>query len=157
MVSMTKGNWSLSGVSGLGLAYYRATMKTRFPKGRQGFTLVEIMIVVAIIALLASIAVPGFLRARKRSQASRIINDLRLIDGAVDMYAIENNKSTGNVVNIADWTKYMKTGTNLYITGKDILGNAYGNQAVDTIPKVTSGTFNALSDVAPDSFWSPYH
>ena len=49
-----------------------------------GFTLVEIMIVVAIIALLAAIAVPGFLRARKRSQASRIINDLRLVDAAVD-------------------------------------------------------------------------
>ena len=73
-------------------------MKTRFSKSRQGFTLVEIMIVVAIIALLASIAVPGFLRARKRSQASRIINDLRLIDGAVDMYAIENNKAGGQPV-----------------------------------------------------------
>ena len=93
------------------------------------------MIVVAIIALLASIAVPGFLRARKRSQASRIINDLRLIDGAVDMYAIENNKSTGNTVNVADWTKYMKAGTNLYLTGKDILGNTYGNQTVDSIPR----------------------
>ena len=119
------------------------------------------MIVVAIIALLASIAVPGFLRARKRSQASRIINDLRLIDNAVDMYAIENNKSTGNTVNVADWTKYMKTGTNLYVTGKDILGNAYGNatgqMSVDTIPKVNSATYNSLSDVAPDPFWSPYH
>ena len=72
------------------------------------------MIVVAIIALLASIAVPGFLRARKRSQASRIINDLRLIDSAVDMYAIENNKSTGNPVVVTDWTKYLKPGTNLY-------------------------------------------
>ncbi|HEX7518211.1 MAG TPA: prepilin-type N-terminal cleavage/methylation domain-containing protein, partial [Chthoniobacterales bacterium] len=86
-------------------------MKTKFSKGRQGFTLVEIMIVVAIIALLASIAVPGFLRARKRSQASRIINDLRLIDNAVDMYAIENNKATGNVVAVTDWTKYIKSGT----------------------------------------------
>src|SRR3954463_6947833 len=98
---------------------------------RGGFTLVEIMIVVAIIALLASIAVPGFLRARKRSQASRIINDLRLIDSAVDMYAIENNKSTGNLVPVTDWTKYIKAGTNLYVTGKDILGNSYGNQSVD--------------------------
>jgi len=48
-------------------------------KRRGGFTLVEIMIVVAIIALLAAIAVPGFLRARKRSQASRILNDLRTV------------------------------------------------------------------------------
>ena len=132
-------------------------MKTRLSQGRHGFTLVEIMIVVAIIALLASIAVPGFLRARKRSQASRIINDLRLIDNAVDMYAIETNKSTGNPVNVADWTKYMKTGTNLYVTGKDILGNLYGNQTVDSIPKVTTSAYNSLSDVAPDPFWSPYH
>lgn len=134
----------------------RTTMRTKFTQGRHGFTLVEIMIVVAIIALLASIAVPGFLRARKRSQASRVLNDLRLIDGAVDMYAIENNKSTGNTVNVADWTKYMKTGTNLYLTGKDILTNDYGVQTVDTIPKVSTSTFNALSDVAPSTFWSPY-
>ena len=147
----------MSCASGLEPAYYRATMKTRLFKGRQGFTLVEIMIVVAIIALLASIAVPGFLRARKRSQASRIINDLRLIDSACDLYAIENNKSTGNTVTVADWTKYIKTGTNLYLTGKDILGNAYGNQAVDTIPKVHASAYAALSDVAPDPFWSPYH
>ena len=132
-------------------------MKTRFLKSRQGFTLVEIMIVVAIIALLASIAVPGFLRARKRSQASRIINDLRLIDSALDLYAIENNKSTGNTVNVADWTKYIKTGTNLYLTGKDILGNSYGNQVVDTIPKVPASAYSALSDVADNTFWSPYH
>jgi prepilin-type N-terminal cleavage/methylation domain-containing protein len=132
-------------------------MKTKSFQGRQGFTLVEIMIVVAIIALLASIAVPGFLRARKRSQASRIINDLRLIDGAVDMYAIENNKSTSNPVNVADWTKYMKTGTNLFLTGKDILGHDYGAQAVDSLPKVPTASKNALSDVTDYTFWSPYN
>jgi len=49
------------------------------------------MIVIAIIALLAALAVPGFLRARKRSQASRVINELRLIDSAVDQYAVEKN------------------------------------------------------------------
>jgi prepilin-type N-terminal cleavage/methylation domain-containing protein len=132
-------------------------MKTKFSKGRQAFTLVEIMIVVAIIALLASIAVPGFLRARKRSQASRVINDLRLIDNALDQYAIESNKSTGDTVNVADWTKYIKVGTNLYITGKDILGAPYGTQLVDKIPKVPDTTYNALSDVANNTFWSPYH
>ena len=71
---------------------------------RAGFTLVEIMIVVAIIALLAAIAVPGFLRARKRSQASKIINDLRLVDAAVDQYAIERGKKTDDAVLVADWT-----------------------------------------------------
>ena len=70
-------------------------MLNKLNKRRGGFTLVEIMIVVAIIALLAAIAVPGFLRARKRSQASKILNDLRLIDAAVDQYAIETNKASG--------------------------------------------------------------
>jgi len=123
---------------------------------RAGFTLVEIMIVVAIIALLAAIAVPGFLRARKRSQASKIINDLRLIDAAVDQYAIENAKSTGFSVEVADWTKYLKADTNLYATGQNLFGHDYGDQTVDSIPKVPQASYDALSDVAPTEFWSPY-
>jgi prepilin-type N-terminal cleavage/methylation domain-containing protein len=131
-------------------------MLNKLNKRRGGFTLVEIMIVVAIIALLAAIAVPGFLRARKRSQASRIINDLRLIDSAVDQYAIETNKKSGDSVNTVDWTNYLKAGTNLYMTGKDILGNSYGVQAVDSIPKVPQTSYDALSDVTDATFWSPY-
>jgi prepilin-type N-terminal cleavage/methylation domain-containing protein len=131
-------------------------MLNKLNKRRGGFTLVEIMIVVAIIALLAAIAVPGFLRARKRSQASRIINDLRLIDSAVDQYAIETNRSSGFTVNTVDWTNYLKAGTNLYLTGKDILGNSFGAQRVDSIPKVPNTTYEALSDVADNAFWSPY-
>ena len=132
-------------------------MLNKLNKRRGGFTLVEIMIVVAIIALLAAIAVPGFLRARKRSQASRIINDLRLIDSAVDQYAIETNKSSGAAVRTADWTNYLKAGTNLYVTGKDILGNSYGQQTVDSIPRVPTNSYNALSDVTDATFWSPYN
>ena len=132
-------------------------MKTNLSSRRSGFTLVEIMIVVAIIALLAAIAVPGFLRARKRSQASRIINDLRLIDSAVDQYAIENNKSSGATVGTTDWTNYLKKGTNLYVTGKDILGDDYGPQTVDSLPKVPTNSFNTLSDVTDSTFWSPYN
>jgi prepilin-type N-terminal cleavage/methylation domain-containing protein len=131
-------------------------MLNELNKKRGGFTLVEIMIVVAIIALLAAIAVPGFLRARKRSQATRILNDLRMIDSAVDQYAIETNRKTGDSVATADWTSYLKSGTMLYNTGKDLLGNAYGGQTVDSLPGVPSGSYNALSDVAPASFWSPY-
>jgi prepilin-type N-terminal cleavage/methylation domain-containing protein len=125
-------------------------------KRRGGFTLVEIMIVVAIIALLAAIAVPGFLRARKRSQASRILNDLRMIDSAVDQYAIETNRTTGATVNTADWTNYLKKGSLLYNGGKSLLGSAYGVQTVDSIPQVPTGDLNTLSDVAGTGFWSPY-
>jgi prepilin-type N-terminal cleavage/methylation domain-containing protein len=123
----------------------------------KAFTLVEIMIVVAIIALLAAIAVPGFLRARKRSQASRVLNDLRLIDNAGDMYAIENNKKPNDPVAVADWTNYLKKGSNLYLTGRDIWGNPYGPQSVDDIPAVPSQTKAALSDVTDSAFWSPYN
>src|ERR1700724_741638 len=97
---------------------------------RAGFTLVEIMIVVAIIALLAAIAVPGFLRARKRSQASKILNDLRMISGAVDQYAIENSKQSTDPVVVQDWTKYIKKDTQLYLTGHDLFDNDYGRQTV---------------------------
>jgi prepilin-type N-terminal cleavage/methylation domain-containing protein len=123
---------------------------------RKGFTLVEIMIVVAIIALLAAIAVPGFLRARKRSQASRILNDLRMIDSAIDQYAIETSRSTGFVIGVADWTNYVKKNSLLYNSANSILGSAYGSQTVDTIPQVPASDLAALSDVAGTGFWSPY-
>jgi prepilin-type N-terminal cleavage/methylation domain-containing protein len=131
-------------------------MLTKLNKKRGGFTLVEIMIVVAIIALLAAIAVPGFLRARKRSQASRIINDLRLIDAAVDQYAIENNRTTGSTVTIPAWTAYLKQGSVLYNSGKDLFSNAYGPQTVDTLPAVPKATYDTLSDVANTTFFAPY-
>jgi len=125
---------------------------------RHGFTLVEIMIVVAIIALLASIAVPNFLRARKRSQATRILEDLRMIDSATDEYAIENNKTSGMTPNWTDLKIYLKTGSVLYATGADIFGDSYGPTfTVDTLPKVPQEAFSTLSDVAPLTFWSPFH
>src|ERR1043166_1104019 len=135
------------------------TMKTNSSnfRRRTGFTLVEIMIVVAIIALLAAIAVPGFLRARKRSQASKILNDLRLIDGAVDQYAIEPGRKSGDTVAVADWTNYHeKKDPRLYLTGQDLLGDDYGAQTVDSLPLVPAGAYASLSDVADTGFWSPY-
>ena len=130
-------------------------MKITFNKSR-GFTLVEIMIVVAIIALLASIAVPNFLRARKRSQATRIMEDLRLLDGACDQYAIETSKMSGMHPVFGDLKNYIKTGTTLYLTGNDIFGNTYEPFTIDSIPAVNAAQFDALSDVCPVGFWSPY-
>ena len=134
-------------------------MLQKLNKKRGGFTLVEIMIVVAIIALLAAIAVPNFLRARKRSQATRVLEDLRMIDAAIDQYAIENNKKSGDSVVWTDIQSYLKQGTALYTSnGNDMFNNSYngGSFTVDSIPKVASSTFTVLSDVAPTTFWSPY-
>ena len=131
-------------------------MLTKLNRKHAGFTLVEIMIVVAIIALLAAIAVPGFLRARKRSQASKILNDLRMIDAAVDQYAIETNKKSNDPVAVQDWTNYIKKNSVLYNTGANLFGTSYGAQTVDLIPQVPSGDYGNLSDVAGTGFWSPY-
>jgi prepilin-type N-terminal cleavage/methylation domain-containing protein len=123
---------------------------------RAGFTLVEIMIVAAVIALLASISLPGFLRARQRSQASRVLEDLRLIDAAIDQYAVETNKRSGTNPIFSDLRPYLKTNTNLYVSGRDILGHRYRNFTVDQYPRVPTQTRTALSDVVDMTFWSPY-
>jgi hypothetical protein len=60
-------------------------------------------------------------------------------------------------VGTVDWTNYLKVGTNLYLTATDILGNSFGPQTVDSIPKVPINSYNSLSDVTTLEFWSPYH
>src|SRR5690349_2878341 len=133
-------------------------MLQKLNKNRGGFTLVEIMIVVAIIALLAAIAVPNFLRARKRSQATRALEDLRRIDTAIDQYAIETDKTSGAACNWTDIQAYLKKGSTLYNSpspGKALLVNNFAANAVDSIPVVPTATFTALSDVASNTLWSP--
>ena len=65
---------------------------------KSGFTLVEIMIVVAIIGLLAAIAIPNFVKARTASQVNACIANLKQIDGAISTWALEQKKVTGDSV-----------------------------------------------------------
>ena len=78
-------------------------------KNTAGFTLVEIMIVVAIIGLLAAIAVPNFAQARTNARRSTCINNLRLIDASKEQYALENNKDNTVTPAPADLTPYLKS------------------------------------------------
>ena len=132
-------------------------MQLSLRRRHHGFTLIEIMIVVSIIALLAMIAVPGFLRARKRAEAVAVLNDLRLLDASIAQYAIENNKTTGTAITFLDLQPYLKKDGALYNTGQDVMGNDFGTFAVDSLPLVPTATWKALSDVVDQTFWSPYY
>ena len=77
-----------------------------------GFTLVEIMIVVAIIGLLATIAIPNFVRARLKAQQNACINNLRQIDGAKQTWALESKAGPNTAPTIVNIQPYMGRGIN---------------------------------------------
>jgi prepilin-type N-terminal cleavage/methylation domain-containing protein len=88
-------------------------MKTVESPPRAGFTLVEIMIVVAVIGLLAAIAIPNFVKARAKSQANGCINNMRQIDSAIQQVAMQQSLSPGAVVNYpSDLTPYIQLNSN---------------------------------------------
>jgi len=61
---------------------------------RQAFSLVEIMIIVAIIGLLAALVIPSLIKVRKQSQGKRVVNDARIIDAAINAWAINHGYFT---------------------------------------------------------------
>ena len=83
-------------------------MKQTKNNRKAGFTLVEIMIVVAIIGLLAAIAIPNFVKARATSQANACINNLRQLDAAKHQWALENGKTADAAPNPQDLAPYLK-------------------------------------------------
>jgi prepilin-type N-terminal cleavage/methylation domain-containing protein len=110
-----------------------------------GFTLVEIMIVVAIIGLLATIAIPNFVRARLKAQQSACINNLRQIDGAKQTWALENKASQSTVPAIANIQPYL---------GRGVAGTAPTCPADSSSSFATSYSLNDLQ-TAPTCLISP--
>jgi prepilin-type N-terminal cleavage/methylation domain-containing protein len=127
---------------------------------RGAFTLVEVMLVVAIIALLAAIGIPNYLRARKRSQAARMLDDLKAVDYAMELYAAEYHKKGNEPVTDADvdfLKKYLKERILLYQSlPNDLFGNKIVLVDLKTPPRISTVTFDSLSDVAPLPYWFPY-
>ena len=105
-------------------------MKTK----NRGFTLVEIMIVVVIIGLLASMAIPAFQKVRTNSQDKAVLNNARQLSGASDQYYLENGVSVCGLTDLIGPTSYIK---------------ALNTVANETYPtQFTQGTTITISNVA---------
>jgi prepilin-type N-terminal cleavage/methylation domain-containing protein len=112
-----------------------------------GFTLVEIMIVVAIIGLLAAIGIPNFVRARQTSQTNACINNLRVIDQAKQQWALEYGQAASVVPASTDIEPYFgRSGT---VMPAEPLGGTYNILALTVAPTcsvalVSSNTHDAF-------------
>ena len=120
-------------------------------RDRSAFTLVEIMIVVAIIGLLTVLALPSFVKARKQSQGRRTLNDCRQQDAAIDQWAMETCQADGATVNTTGAATYLKTAWKT----QDLLGKSFTLNAVGTGQiLISTATKSSLAGVGID--WGIY-
>ena len=127
----------------LALAWFRGFSKKRRPVASgsslfcNGFTLIEIMIVLLIMGTLLAIALPGFSNSRDTTQKNICVNNLRQVSAAKNEWAVETNRSSDEVPALSDLAPYFKGGTDKVYCSQDSsksFNSSYAIQAVGTEP-----------------------
>ena len=111
---------------------------------KSGFTLVEIMIVVAIIGLLAAIGIPNFVRARETAQTDACINNLRVIDEAKQQWALETGQIPSATPVSANIVPYLGRSGSVMPTCP-IGSTAYNLNALSTVPTCPNQVANPIT------------
>ena len=101
-----------------------------------GFTLVEIMIVVVIIGLLASLAIPAFQKVRSASQDKAVLNNMRQLGGAADQFFLENGTNQAAIASLIGSSNYIKI---LSTVANEIYPQNYSQ----SVPVIVSGISGA--------------
>lgn len=114
------------------------------------FTFVDITIVVTIIASLLAVTKPGVFGPPERSPASHIIDDLLVVNSAVDQYSRKTNNSASTVVASADRTTYLRPRADSALTRSNILRMSRDAQSLDEASKRNRCIYEAPSEVAPN-------
>lgn len=126
-------------------------MRREMRIGRAAFTLVEILVVVAVVGLVAAMVAPSFIKARKQVQGRRALNDIRQMDAAISHWALENCKTDGDTVDTTAAAPFLKSRW----PAVDPLGNGYVFGGVGT-NQVMISTLTKAALVAVGIDWGPY-
>jgi prepilin-type N-terminal cleavage/methylation domain-containing protein len=108
--------------------------------GYGGFTILELMIVMAVIGMLIAIALPSFVKTRDTSQLTAVYNNLRIIEYAKDQWALENKKGTGDSTGLPALSDFLKGGTIKPVVHEVYEANLIGSPAYATT-SVRLGTY----------------
>ena|SRR2546428_4897445 len=112
-----------------------------------GFTIVELMIVVAVISILLAIAIPSFVKTRDTSQLTAVYNNLRIIESAKDQWALENKKGTGDSTDLPALSDFLKGGTIKPVVHEVYESNLIGWPAYATT-SVSLGTYAPAAQIS---------
>jgi type IV pilus assembly protein PilA len=111
---------------------------------KQGFTLVEIMIVVAIIGLLAAIGIPSFQKARANTLEKSALNNARLVISAVDQYAMEKGFATNTPTSFTDYSAYLKGNADDLQVGATAINQSYSPNGTESSAVLASNLYSAI-------------